>query len=217
MMTVIIHGGDVVASLKKLDEMVGKFPEMAVVRASEEEITEEFLVNNLRGQGLFEEKRLVILENPSPDLDLEKYGSNDNVWVVLFFDKNLPAASSFLKLKEAKIFSFEKPPDKTIFTFLDLLGEKNPKAFRFFDRLFDEFGDQYLLTMIFYLFRRQIVINDKLPASIKTEMARQRQNFPVERLKELYHAALETDYKIKTGLIEPKIGLFLLVERIVNN
>ena len=73
-MNELIHGGDVGAAIKKLDAIVAKFPEMSVVRASEGEITEEFLVNNLRGKGLFEDKRLVILENPDSDLDLEKYG-----------------------------------------------------------------------------------------------------------------------------------------------
>lgn len=210
----IIHGGDVVASMKKLDALVAKFPEMGVVR-SDGEVSEEFLINNLQGLNMFEDKKLVVLTNPQADLNLEKYAKVD-VEVVMFFDKALTSSSLFLKIKNAQEFIFEKKPDKTIFTFLDLLGDKNPKAFSLFDKLFDEFGDQYLLTMLFYLFRRQILTNTRMPDSIKQKMEKQRQNFPKERLKTLYRTTLETDYKIKTGMIEPKIGLFLLVEQIIN-
>jgi len=212
----IIHGSDKVAARKKLQQLADKYESLSVVRASGGEITVDFLVNNLRGGDLFVTQKLVVLENPDSEMDWGRLGNAEEVELVLYFDKELPVTSRFFKeeyFKKARIMGFEAPPDKSIFEWLDLVADKNPRVFEMLDRLQKEFGEQYLLTMLFYLLRRQV-----MPSSggMKSKLERQRQSFPIERIEELYKTAIEYDYQTKRGLIEGRTALFLVVERFMS-
>jgi len=167
---------------------------------------------------LFDPQRLVILED-FKEVRLEDLPQDENITVVLKFTKALTAASPILKGApkfRAQVFVFTEEHEGPIFPFLDFLAEKDPKALRELEKNLEDWGEQYVLTMIYYLLRRYIQTPKRLPPFVIQKMARQKKNFPIERIEELYRATLETDFKIKQGELDPKIGMFLLTEKFLN-
>jgi hypothetical protein len=43
----------------------------------------------------------------------------------------------------------------------------------------------------------------------------QKRNFDLQKIKLLYKIALETDFKIKSGLIEEKLGLTMILRKVL--
>lgn len=187
-----------------------------------ESITELSFKNSSLGElklesqsvSLFSEKRLIILEDFS-DINLEDLPQDENLTIILKFSKTLPSNSLLLKQAQklkAQIIPFSEEKEQSVFPFLDALAEKNPKALVFLESLYKDYGSQYLLTMIFYLLRRMVVGAKNLPPFVVKKMEAQKRNFPLERINYFYKKTLETDFKIKSGLIDEKMALFSLSE-----
>lgn len=214
---IILHGNGLSAIASKLITLKKGFEPLAVLSLSSREKDFATALMEISTGQLFSQKRLVVLED-FDDIDLNKLPEDENLTLVLRFPKDLGEKSPLLKeayKRKAQILLLSEEKEKNIFPFLDELAEKNSQSVKKLNKLLDEYGGQYVLTMIFYLLRRLLMSPKKLPAFVVQKINKQKQNFSENKIKELYQFALETDFKIKTGATEEKLGLTLLVDKIL--
>lgn len=208
-----------IAMSRAISAIKSKFEPMAVSEFNgKSQLIEEALMG-VATQDLFSVSRLILLENFTDKTDLSKLTTDSLTTVVLRHNKPLTASSILLKSAreiKAQIQEFSEADEVSVFPFLDLLGEKKPAAFVQFEKVYSEYGSQYIFTMLYYFFRRMIVTPKKTPSFALQKLERQKNNFPLDKIQTLYQQTLETDFKIKSGLIEEKIGLTLLVEQILS-
>ncbi len=220
MKLIILHGNGLVSKSLKISQIKKEFEQLSINEISGKEIPFVQAVVNLSTPQLFSDKRLVVLENFNPEeIDFAKFPQDEALTILLNFPKPLPQNSNLLKdslSKNAQIILLSEAEEKNIFPFLDSLANKDPRSLISLDKLLNDFGGQYILTMIFYMLRRLIQNPKKLPPFILQKIEKQKQNFPLEKITSLYKTAIETDYKIKSGLIEEKIGLTLLTNKILS-
>lgn len=217
MKLILIHGNALVAIQNKLREVKKKYDNFSILEFDAKQKSFSEILPEIGTGGLFSEDRLIILQN-FEDIDLEKL-NDESLTVVLKYSKSLASNSKILKAaisKKAEIISLSEKDESSIFPFLDKLAEKNQTALKELESLFNQFGGQYLLTMCFYMLRRLVQTPKNLPPFVLKKIEKQKRNFPIEKIADLYKQSLETDYKIKSGLLEERIGLFLLVNKILN-
>lgn len=217
-MITLIYGNGLTEISKKISEIKKRFEPLAVQVFSNKQTAFEQALIGLSSGGLFSDARLAILEDYDDKIDLTKILNDDQLNVVLIIRKNLTPSNNLLKQAtqlKAQIFNFSEEGETNIFPFLDNLADKNPRAMQQLEDHFDEWGGQYILTMVFYMLRRMIQDPKKLPQFVQQKILKQKQNFPLEKITDLYKSVLETDYKIKSGLIEEKIGMTLLINKIL--
>lgn len=219
-MLILIHGNDLSAIGNKITQLKSSFEPLSVNELSVKSLGWEQVCLDLSTSGLFEEKRLVILEDLDPNIELEKIPDNESLTVVLKITKQLPQTSKILKSavsKKAQILLFAQKEDSKIFLFLDLLAEKKPPALNNLDKLIDDEGGQYILSMIFYMLRRLVVTPKGLPPFVVNKIEKQKRLFNSEDITHLYKVALEADFKIKTGILNEKLALTLLTREILKS
>ena len=120
-----------------------------------------------------------------------------------------------------------------IFKTIDAIAKRNKKKALALLHKHSEKGDSplYLLSMINFQFRNLLMIKEKsqkvhypqigklskelkLHPFVVRKGLRLSENFSFEELKKIYQKLFETDLKIKTGQIEPEMGLDLLITEI---
>lgn len=216
---IILYGSGIVSISQKLSQIKKEFDPLLIQTLSGKDFEFDKAVIELSTPQLFSEKRMVVLEDfETTEIDLEKLPVEEGFTVVLKFSKLLASNSVILKIaaeKKAGIFQFGEKDETSIFPFLDNLAEKNRKALGELEKLLREYGGQYILTMLFYLFRRLIIKPKKLPDFVLRKIERQQRNFSVAQIKFFYKMAIETDFKIKSGNIEEKLGVTMLVNNII--
>lgn len=215
---ILAGNGDVLIS-NKLREIRKDFTKEAITEIDNKSLSIEQILVQLSTPSLFAEKRLVILDQSDEKIDLKLLSDNPDLTLVIRFHKALPANSKLLKQaneQKAKVFQFTEQEEASIFPLIDLLADKNPKALQEIDYRIEEHGGQYILTMIFYMLRRMVQRTDKLPGFVKSRIEKQKRDFPLSKINELYRYALETDFKIKSGKIDERLGLTLLFEKIIS-
>lgn len=208
-----------IAMSRAISAIKSKFEPMAVSEFNGKSQSIEEALMGVATQDLFSVSRLILLENFTDKTDLSKLTTDSLTTVVLRHNKPLTASSILLKSAreiKAQIQEFSEADEVSVFPFLDLLGEKKPAAFVQFEKVYSEYGSQYIFTMLYYFFRRMIVTPKKTPSFALQKLERQKNNFPLDKIQTLYQQTLETDFKIKSGLIEEKVGLTLLVEQILS-
>lgn len=214
----IYHGNGLIAMSRAVSAIKAKFEQVAISEFNGKTQTIEQVLMGVATQDLFSPSRLILLENFTDKTDITKLTADSSTTVVLRHSKPLAASSVLLKsAKEikAQIQEFSEAEEVSIFPFLDLLGEKKPAAFAQFEKVYAEYGGQYIFTMLYYFFRRMIVTPKKTPSFAMQKLERQKSNFPLEKIQTLYQMTLETDFKIKSGLIEERLGLTLVVQQIL--
>ncbi|MDO8618497.1 MAG: hypothetical protein Q7R49_00970 [Candidatus Daviesbacteria bacterium] len=217
MKLLLLHGPATRASREKLLTIKQKFDETSV-QIFDLSVTATQIANVTASISLLDEHRLIILENPE---ELPgQMNSDEALTLALWFDQELPEKNKilqFVKDNSGEIFYFPPEKELTIFPFLDLLASRSPQAFAEISKLqktHEKFSDnQYLITMIFYLLRSLVVTPKTAPSFVKQKLEKQRKNFDSKDLVSLYGFVLETDYKIKTGLIDQTQAQFLLVNK----
>lgn len=215
----IYHGNGLIAMSKAVSSIKSKFDPLAISEFNGKHHSIEEAIMAIGTVDLFAESRLIMLENFSDKTNLAKLSTNSSTTVVLRYLKPLTATAVLLKsAKEikAQIQEFSEADEVSIFPFLDLLGEKKVGAYVQFEKVYAEYGGQYIFTMLYYFFRRMVVVPKKTPSFALQKLERQKQNFPLVKIGKLYQLSLETDFKIKSGLVEEKLGLTLLIEQIMN-
>lgn len=122
--------------------------------------------------------------------------------------------------------------DDNIFSLIDALGNKNiSRAIqKLEDLLKSGMPEVYILSMIIYQFRNILIVKDLLQRQTKKEALgektkmhpfvlqktlKQSRNFTLKQLKVIYRQLARMDLAIKTGKIEPKIALNLLLVELV--
>jgi len=120
-----------------------------------------------------------------------------------------------------------------IFGLIDALGQKNEKfAFKYLHDLLDSGENEiYIFTMMIYQFRNLLIIKDALENSkheirnssfqlakqvglnpyVVQKTILQAKNYKFDKLKKIYKQLFDYDLKIKTGKIDPRIALDVLV------
>lgn len=140
-----------------------------------------------------------------------------------------------LAISDKQIELLVKPKiEAKIFDLVDAFGEKNPrKAHQELAKLLEkDEAELYIFTMIVRQFRNLLIIKDLIndqaisskPYAISKasglhpyvvqKTVIQARNFMLDELKNIYRQLLEFDIKLKTGGVEPKLALDLLIVQI---
>lgn len=217
MKLLLLHGPAKGASRNKLLSVKEKFEQNNVI-VFEEGVDIKIILDNLTTQSLFEEERLIILENPLQDFT--NYTLNSSPYtLVLWFDHEVPIKKPIMEWakKNGQVFFFSEGREVTVFPLLDCLAFGDKKAFLEIQKLRNGgFDIQYLITMLFYLLRNLTVIPKNAPPFVKQKLERQRGNFDFEKITNLYKEILEIDFKIKSGNLEKPHAEFLLINAFIN-
>lgn len=156
----------------------------------------------------------------------------NNLWQL---DKEIDKLVTYKNKKRIEEDDIEKLVsanlNTSVFELIDNIGEKNlGKSLKFLNNLIEQ-GEEvlYLLGMVIYQLRNLILIKDlalkNLPKSeiikitkkhpyVVTKTLSQSKNFSPEELDNIYKRIFETELKIKTGRMEPKTALNLLVTKL---
>jgi DNA polymerase III delta subunit len=227
MKPVLLHGPAVVSSRLKLNQFKKEFSQDSITEFSEGSNPSDIL-GSLQTVSMFDENRLIVVENPPDDL-LSSFSTNYLpagrhgplpttllLWVDHEISEKKEIYKSIQKLN-GQILFFPEGKEVSIFPFLDLLANKDKRAFVELEKLKKGgFDNQYIITMCFYMLRSLIAPNKSAPDFVKRKIAKQRQNFSDNEIKNLYRSILKLDYKIKNGLIEGNQAEFLLVNKFLN-
>lgn len=209
MKPLLLHGLAKAASRKKLIELKQKLGVNNVVIFEEGANIGE-IKTALSSQSLFADEQLIILENPSLELTFDSLTLHDSLNLILWFDKEIDTK----KWPGFEYLFFPEGKEVSVFPFLDLLANKETKAFVELEKLKTAGFDIYFcLTMVFYLLRSLAVTPKNAPSFVKGKLERQRRNFSLEKITELYKEMLEIDFKIKSGLLEIPQAEFLLISK----
>ncbi|HCB22979.1 hypothetical protein A3B42_01950 [Candidatus Daviesbacteria bacterium RIFCSPLOWO2_01_FULL_38_10] len=201
----LLHGPAINSSRQKLLQLKQKFdPEAVVVFEKGAELTE--ILTNLQSQSLFGEERLVIVENPPDDYISTLSLVTSHLSLVIWFDHEVDT-----KNFQGEIFFFPEAKEISVFPFLDFLGNRDKRAYLELDKLKQNYDSQYLITMILYLLRNLNCTPKNAKDFVKKKNERMRKNFSADELANLYQLVLNTDFKIKSGLLEIAQAEFLLV------
>ena len=214
MKLILIHGNLQTAVLNKLNQIKKDFDALSITESSE--MGSSF---NFSSPGLFSEKRLIILENPDlKTVEKAALETDADLTIVIKFNKSLEKSSPIYKkliADKVEAFVFDESNQTSIFPILDMLGTKNKNTLKEFEKNYPEFGGQYLLTMLAYFLRRMIQKPKSGSDFMRQKIESQKKNFDVEKIKLLYKEIIETDFKIKQGLIEEKLALTFLIQKII--
>jgi DNA polymerase III delta subunit len=213
MKLILIHGSFQEPAFSKLAQIKKDFNPLSITESSGS-------VFNISSPGLFSEKRLIIVENPDLKVVEKVIDQTDSeLTIVLKFSKLLEKSSPILKKAleiKAEVLTFTEVNQTSIFPLLDLLGNKSQNSFKEFEKNYSEFGAQYLLTMLAYFLRRMTQKEKSSSDFMRQKIESQKRNFPLNKIEELYREIIETDFKIKQGLLEEKLGLTMLIGKILN-
>lgn len=219
MKLLLLHGSARIASRYKLLEIKQKFDQNNVV-VFEEGADILDIKNNLSATSFFLQERLVILENPEEGFQSSAFSLQSNITLIIWFDKALPEKNkllNFVKDAGGQVLFFPEGREVSVFLFLDLLANKDSRAFLELAKLKNaNFEIQYFITMVFYLLRNLVATPKNAPPFVREKLERQRKNFNLEKIKNLYKNILEIDFKIKSGLLDVTQAEFLLVGRFVH-
>lgn len=218
MKLLLLHGSAKAASRKKLVEVKQKFDQNSVV-VFEEGFDLQTILGSLATPSLFSEERLIIIENPPEDFTNFPLTPNPYT-LILWFDHEVGLKKSimeYVKKNKGEILFFPEAREVSVFPFLDYLAAKDKKAFLEVNKLKNAgFDMQYFLTMVFYLLRNLAVTPKTAPQFVKDKLIRQRKNFDLEKITNLYKEIIEIDFKIKLGLLEKSQAEFLLVNKFMS-
>lgn len=220
----LLHGPGKTGSRQKLIEIKEKFDPSNIV-VFEEGSSSKDIADNLVSTSLFSDERLVVLENPPEDftnytlypIPYVPEGKESSAYtLILWFDREVSEKKpiiAWVKKNNGQILYFPESKEISVFPFLDYLGNRDKRAFLEMDNLKKAgYDSQYLITMIFYLLRNLIYTPTIAKDFVKNKNARMRTNFSQEELVDLYKFILETDFKIKSGLIDETQAEFMLVK-----
>lgn len=209
----LLHGPGKIGSRKKLIKIKQKFNPNNVV-IFEGGVDTQDIINNLISVALFADERLVILENPPEDFVLTT-DYELSATLLLWFDHGVSdkkPVMTWVKKEKGEIIYFPESREISVFPFLDYLGKRDKRAFLEMDNLKKAgYDSQYLITMIFYLLRNLVSTPKTAKDFVKIKNAKMRTNFSQEELVDLYKFVIETDFKIKSGLLDEKMAEFSLV------
>lgn len=215
MKLILMHGSAVDAILKKTAQIKKEFDPLSITEGLDKSANIDSF-----SQSLFSEKRLIVLDNPDlKTIEQATIIADPQITVLIKFlkplEKSSPIYKKIIELK-GEVLVFDESQEISIFPFLDMLGNLNKSSFKEFEKVYSEFGGQYILVMLAYFLRRMIQKPKSVSSFMQQKLAAQKKNFDLEKIKSLYKELIETDFKIKQGLIEEKLGVTMLVQKFFN-
>lgn len=216
----VLSGPGEIAKRLKLTEIKSKFDPDSITVVDLRVQGPEELTGLIQSTSLFESsQRLIVVENTPESLDLTTLPTNNSGLTLVCLAANpksdRPLIKSATKLG-AKRLEFAEEKELTAFPFVDGLLERSPQAFTELSKLLATYGGIYTLSMIYYGLRRNLL---PPPASsfIKEKVARQKKGWEPTDWQTLYLQTLQTEFKIKSGLISEELGLSSLVSEFVSH
>lgn len=216
---IVLHGNGLVGISNRLLAIKKEFDKDSVQEISVKKVEMGKVLAEISTPQLFSDKRLVILEDIEDKINVEQLPEDDQLTLVLRFNKSIPKNSSLLKQavnKKAQVIELTEKEESNIFPFLDGLVEKKSNSLKELEVLYEQFGSQYILTMIYFQLRKLATSPKNLPPFVLKKIAAQKQNFNQAKLVKVYRKVLETDFKIKQGLLEERIGLTILAKSFID-
>lgn len=172
----------------------------------------------LTAVSLFESgPRLVVAENAPDKLDLSllpAVGENLTLLIIAGAPKFTTSLLQSVAKVRAKAYSFEGEKETSIFPYLDGLIEQKKEAFAELQKLLADFAGAYILTMVYYGLRRNIL---PLPASpfARKKIEAQKHRFGFSDWERFYKLTLQTEFAIKSGKVTEELGLVRLTQAFV--
>lgn len=167
-----------------------------------------------------EDYRLIVAENIPKTFDLTKLAVVDSLTLLVLIADSAEKTSPLMqsaKSTNAEVLNFEGDKEVLVFPFLDNLIEGKKTALVELEKLWQDYNAFYILTMIYYLLRRNLLPADNSKSTfMKDKIKRQSASFGDDNWDKAYQKAIETEFKIKRGMIEEKIGVTLLVQAFLN-
>ncbi len=209
----LLYGPGEVAKRQKLSQIKSTFPADGISVLDFKQNSPGQIKNTLLAGSLFADKRLVVLENAADSFDLSEILVSDPTVTLVVVGGAVSATKPLLKSAQtvkAQLLNFDGEKEVSAFPFLDAVIERKKEAFVELEKLTEEFGEIYILTMLFYLYRRNIL---PLPSSsfAQKKIIEQKKKYQLKDWQQMYKKTLETEYKIKSGLVDPRIGLSKLL------
>lgn len=214
---ILIHGNDPVSIENRTASFKKNFDNLSIIEINAKGLSSKELIDKLSTPQMFFQKSLFILENVDQNFELESLPKSSDITLIFKFLSLIPQKSPILKSAtrlKTQIILLTKKEEVNIFQFLDSLAQKDSKALFLLPKL-ETLGYQYLLTMIFYLLRRLIISPKNVPDFVKKKTQSQQKNFSLLKINNLYAFTLQTDFRIKSGLLDEKTGLLLILDKII--
>ncbi len=227
-MLILIHGDDVVASRKKLAELIEQHRDSQLVRLNGKLLDEEQFATTTLSSSLFSEKKLIVIESLLNDLRtkakqmLVSKITDPTIphTIIVWEDKPIEKTTCGKYLPTAKEFSFQYPQE--LFRFLESVGRDSPAHLvSLFHQLVRQEEARMILSMLLRQWRYLIIAKDLGPSGFPSYQQWQAQKyctqaryFSPEKLIAAYRQLLAIDYKIKSGgaamSVVQLIDMFLL-------
>jgi len=148
MMTTFLHGENVTASRKKLEEIKTAFTG-EIVLLDGKTVTETEFVQATQSPSMFTQKRLVVIEG-LPKFKLENFDSDLVIWE----DKKMGNLGELENMRDIKIEEFKTPA--IIFKLTDSLRPGNGvRAVRVFRDCLKTLDVEYIFLMIVWAYRQK--------------------------------------------------------------
>lgn len=209
MKLLLLHGLGIISSRNKLSNLKKEFQDITVFEKGSD-ISQ--VLGSLVTMPLFENQRLIVLENAPEDFVLDSSLTTLNSSLVLWFDHEIDPK----KYSGFEALFFPEAKEISVFPLLDFLAGKDAKAFLEVEKLksagFDIF---YILTMVFYLLRNLVSTPKNAHEFVKKKLIKQRTNFTLEQIESLYQESLEIEFKLKSGLLDQSQAEFLLINSFI--
>lgn len=210
MKIVVLAGAGEVSKRNELLRIKKSFSPDLISVVDLKQQTSHDLSNQLAAQSLFDVgEKLVVVENVTDKFSLEDLTKSHQDVTLVLVSGELSAASVLVKSAkgtQAKIITFEGDKEVSAFAYLDYLIEGRKEAFLELDRLMESYGGMYILSMIYYLLRRNLL---PLPAAgfLQRKIAAQKKKFVKGDWEKMYELSLQAESKIKQGLLTQELAL----------
>jgi len=225
---IIIHGENTVSSRKKLVEIIDnkKSAGQEIVRLEAKKLTEAILEESLGASDLFGTSKTIIIEGlhslptSKKKKNFIKLLSNPQTYEIVLWGKRSLTKTMLKKISgtnnNATVFEFKI--SKTLFTWLDMLGNKGneTKKLNLLHSAIKIDGEFFCFLMLIRQIRLLIEVKSGGKAKgapfTVAKLNKQASNFSLDKLLEIYKKLLDIDTKQKTSssLIDTTAMLDLL-------
>ena len=209
----ILHGENIVASRQRLVEMIeaAKSSRTLIVHLDAKQLTLPEIENALQSQSLFDEKKMVVIEELH---SLPKSKKKDELITfvggqaadVILWEKRALTVPMIKKFPGARVQEFKLT--NVLFQWLDALSGKKSEAhmqrtLQLFQKAVVSDGDFMCFTMLIRQIRLLLQIKSgaslTLAPFMLTKLRSQSQTFSLEQLLTIHHRLLEIDIAQKTS------------------
>lgn len=212
-MITLIHGDDLVASRKKLEEEKKQDGTTEIIYLDGTKLTLPDLVSACGTKSLFGNQKVILIENlllkgiTKDKLELISYlGKSDISYPVIIWE-NREVQKTTVKKYFAKAKEIRCQPPLLVWRFLDSIGvQPSNQLLPLFHAVLEQREAELIFALFLHKFRYLIIASDlgkkglaELSPWQINKLMYQSRYFSTEKLINLYRLLLSFDYKIKSG------------------